>query len=117
MLENTGGFGFGQLKEYSEPDLQGKLTFRDEKSSDSKCVDLMIDLSPSNLTIKQTEFEVGFTPEKEHFGEIQVADLQKKPSLVFQSGRREIIYFEDPDENSEYGDLSASIQNSSRAKK
>lgn len=60
--------------------------------------------------------EANSTPKKDSQPALNGTELQKKSSLVFRSGRREIIYFEDPEENSEYGDLAASIQNSSRVK-
>ena len=111
VFEDKSKFGFSQ-GDYGEPNFQGKLTFRQEVNTDQNSESNQLGNYNEYPPDSSDQIETTSTPKKED----NETDLQKKPSLVFRSGRREIIYFEDPEENCEHGDLAASIQNSSRVK-
>ena len=115
IFEDTSKFGFSQ-GDFGEPNFQGKLTFRQEANTDQNSESNQLGNYNKYPQDSTDQAETTSTPKKEENSNDNGTDLQKKPSLVFRSGRREIIYFEDPQENSEYGDLAASIQNSSRVK-
>lgn len=116
VFEDTSKFGFCLGGDFVDiaTQSQGKLTFREKNNVHSRS---KVNCEPSDLNQDSNTKEKDIsTPSKDGHVLQNTTDLQKKSSLVFRSGRREIIYFEDPDENSEYGDLAASIQNSSRVK-
>lgn len=115
VFEDTSKFGFSQ-GDYGEPNFQGKLTFRQEVNTDQNSESNQLENCCKYPQDSTDQTDTTSTPKKKDKSNDNETDLQKKPSLVFRSGRREIIYFEDPEENSEYGDLAASIQNSSRVK-
>ena len=115
-FEDTSKFGFYQAADQIVPIQSGKLTFRENLEPFANNHREYSEQTITHLNESQKDHPVESTPKKSSAIDSVSTDLQKKPSLVFRSGRREIIYFEDPEENSEYGDLAASIQNSSRVK-
>lgn len=102
LLQQTSKFG--QVKEELS-----KITFRNEEGPSIEYQDENYDYVNLNNPQERAK-NSHFTPQKNKIEVESQQTITKKPSLVFKSGQRNVIYFEDNEENMDLGDVKSRTQ-------